>query len=79
MLAKYFENDQVFPKNYFEGKRVIELGAGCGLVGLTLGTQKAHVWLTDLAPIVKLLQRNIVSNHMEENVHTCELAWYLYY
>jgi predicted RNA methylase len=37
VLIKYFENVEEFPLNYFRGKRIIELGAGTGAVGIAIG------------------------------------------
>jgi predicted RNA methylase len=34
---KYFENIDDFPRGFFKGKRVLELGAGTGVVGIALG------------------------------------------
>lgn len=40
-----------------QGKHVIELGCGCGLVGLCLAAHGAHVLLTDLPqPLVRVPQ-----------------------
>lgn len=36
MLCKYFENVDEFPRGFFKNKKIIELGAGTGCVGLIL-------------------------------------------
>ena len=44
-------------QHYMQGKHVIELGCGCGLVGLCLAAHGAHVLLTDLPePLVRVPQ-----------------------
>ena len=36
VLCKYLENVDEFPPGYFKNKKIIELGAGTGCVGLIL-------------------------------------------
>jgi len=63
----------------FHHKRVIELGSGCGLVGIGIKTlaQSAHVVLTDRAPLLPLLRHNVRLNDLAEDPHFLvrELDW----
>ncbi|KAK3259895.1 hypothetical protein CYMTET_31124, partial [Cymbomonas tetramitiformis] len=45
-----------------EGKRIVELGAGCGLVALTTAAHGANVVATERAECLPFLQRNIELN-----------------
>lgn len=49
ILVRYMErNPQLYSRRKLEGKRVLELGAGCGLAGMYFALQGAHVTFTDL-------------------------------
>ncbi|CAN0240337.1 unnamed protein product [Ectocarpus sp. 8 AP-2014] len=49
ILVRYMErNPQLYSRRRLEGKRVLELGAGCGLAGMYFALQGAHVTFTDL-------------------------------
>jgi hypothetical protein len=83
LLARYLE---VCSSNV-RGCRVLELGAGCGVVGITataLGAQS--VLMTDLPYVLPLLQSNINrnrdlitadSNDNEISMQCCECDWFL--
>eukprot|EP00897_Mesotaenium_endlicherianum_P005020 jgi/Mesen1/4546/ME000232S03809 len=71
-MAKYFER---WP-HLVQGKRCIELGAGCGLVGIVCGCLGARdVLLTDMPENLSLLQQNIVQNSQEEVSSVKTLMW----
>jgi hypothetical protein len=48
VLARFFDDRSRFPHGSFEGKRIIEMGAGCGLTSLLLLFLGANVTMTDI-------------------------------
>ena len=62
-LAKMFDNKETFPCHYLQTRRVLELGAGCGLVGIYICLLGAKMtFLTDQKCCVKTLETNVKSN-----------------
>ncbi len=50
-----------------KGRHVVELGSGCGLVGLLLATLGAHVALTDLPKtMVRFAGGLPILSHLEQ-------------
>ncbi|XP_029983437.1 protein N-lysine methyltransferase METTL21D [Sphaeramia orbicularis] len=66
VLAKYLETKQFCDPstgvNVWAGRRVVELGAGTGAVGLMAATLGAQVYVTDLEELQTLLKANILEN-----------------
>ena len=58
----------------FAGQRLIEIGAGCGLPGLTAAAVGAKVVLCDLKEALKTLEGNALANDLS-NVEVRELRW----
>jgi len=46
---------------YLEGKKIVELGSGTGLVGLVAGALGGSVWITDQAFVFVCLMTSVVS------------------
>ena len=76
LLARYLDA-QLVPGIELSRCKVLELGAGCGAVGLVaacLGAQA--VWLTDLKVALPTLKANCRLNSVLAcNVSVCELDW----
>jgi len=74
-LAKYLEKLERENKGKIQGKRIIELGSGCGLVGIIAGRLGANVVLTEVGLLVDQLSQNVKANNLESSVQARELFW----
>jgi tRNA1(Val) A37 N6-methylase TrmN6 len=52
------------PLHRYQGARVIELGAGPGLIGLMLAKLGAKVVITDIGKVLGLIQKNVELNEL---------------
>ncbi|KAI9754718.1 MAG: hypothetical protein M4579_004565 [Chaenotheca gracillima] len=75
-LAEYILRYQ---REELRGKKTVELGAGGGLVGLSLALAApvfaAPLHLTDLPPLLNLMQHNISLNSLESLCQASVLSW----
>ncbi|KAJ6714885.1 HEPATOCELLULAR CARCINOMA-ASSOCIATED ANTIGEN [Salix viminalis] len=72
LLSRWLVASQLDLRN----KSVIELGAGAGLPGLTAALLGAsRVLLTDIAPLLPGLVKNVEANELEDRVEVRELVW----
>lgn len=78
-LAKMFDNQITFPPEDFKNYRVLELGAGCGLVGIylcLLGAKRTVI--TDQQCCIPTLNKNIelnVTKDMISSIKAQEYSW----
>ncbi|KAK1324495.1 Phytochrome-associated serine/threonine-protein phosphatase 1 [Acorus calamus] len=79
VLGKFLEHSVDPGTLVLHGKKVIELGSGCGLVGCISALLGADVILTDLPDRLKLLKQNVECNVIEGNMRGSaavrELTW----
>ncbi|KAF8376933.1 hypothetical protein HHK36_030304 [Tetracentron sinense] len=62
VLAKFLEHAVDSGMLLLQGKKAVELGSGCGLVGCIAALLGAQVILTDLHDRLRLLKKNIETN-----------------
>ncbi|XP_031565859.1 protein N-lysine methyltransferase METTL21A-like [Actinia tenebrosa] len=78
-LAKMFDNQMIFPQEDFKNYRVLELGAGCGLVGIylcLLGAKRTVI--TDQQCCIPTLNKNIelnIAKDMASRIKAEEYSW----
>ncbi|CAH1782772.1 unnamed protein product [Owenia fusiformis] len=86
LLAKYLENKCLGDRtnSFLKKKNCIELGAGCGLVGIVTWLLGANVTLTDMDTVVSFTENCVAKNigHLTEehaelnaNINVMELTW----
>lgn len=88
VLATYLSTRLAADPALFQGKRVLELGSGTGVVGLCLAMRLpptdssaeeedkgTTVTLTDLAKVLPVLARNVALNGSPPAVRVRELSW----
>jgi len=75
LLAKYLLRQH---RDALAGKVILELGAGCGLVGLAVAlacTPQGALHVTDQAAMVPLLRQNIGLNRLDARVQPSVYDW----
>ncbi|OAY85943.1 protein-lysine methyltransferase METTL21D isoform X2 [Ananas comosus] len=78
VLGKFLEHAVDSGRLLLRGRRAVELGAGCGLVGCIAALLGADVVLTDLPDRLKLLKKNVelnVEGHSRGSATVSELTW----
>lgn len=61
-VARYLDNPAVFPPGSLEGKTVLDLGSGCGLVAAVAAKHGARVLATDKDIVIQVLTDNLRAN-----------------
>nr|GMC86603.1 protein N-lysine methyltransferase METTL21A [Ipomoea batatas] len=78
VLGKFLEHAVESGTVLLQGKKVVELGSGCGLVGCISALLGAQVILTDLPDRLRLLKKNVEANlygDVKGSATVTELTW----
>lgn len=78
ILGKFLEHSVESGMIFLQGKNVVELGSGCGLVGCIAALLGARVILTDLPDRLRLLKKNVETNlygDVRGSATVNELTW----
>ncbi|ODV95979.1 hypothetical protein PACTADRAFT_30784, partial [Pachysolen tannophilus NRRL Y-2460] len=75
--------DKVQRENNLEINKIVEIGSGTGVVGLSLGLllksslalSSRKIYLTDLPLVLPILSKNIRLNNLESSISAQELDW----
>jgi len=76
-LSRFLEHHYKDDLEMFSGKRVLELGAGTGLVSIVAASMGAHVTSTDQPACLGLLEQNAMNAvvSLDGSIHVEELTW----
>ncbi|KAJ6539044.1 putative methyltransferase-domain-containing protein [Mycena capillaripes] len=61
--------------NFLQGQKILELGSGTGLVGLVAAMLGGTVYLTDQAPLLDIMRKNVEINKLSSLCTVSELNW----
>ncbi|KAK0586956.1 hypothetical protein LWI29_015207 [Acer saccharum] len=79
VLGKFLEHAVDSGMLLLQGKKILELGSGCGLVGCIAALLGGQIILTDLPDRLKLLKKNVETNLRHGNLKGSavvkELTW----
>ncbi|XP_028126676.1 protein N-lysine methyltransferase METTL21A-like isoform X3 [Camellia sinensis] len=78
VLGKFLEHAIESGTMLLQGKKVVELGSGCGLVGCIAALLGAEVILTDLPNRLRLLRKNVGTNlcgNVRSSTAVSQLIW----
>lgn len=78
VLGKFLEHAVDSGAISLQGKKVVELGSGCGLAGSIAALLGAHAILTDLPDRLRLLKKNVETNlygNVRGSAMVTELTW----
>ena len=74
--SAYILANYIYKHCEFRGKKVIELGAGCALTSIIVGSMGAEVVSTDIQPTIQLTSRNLDRNQaLIQSYTVVELDW----
>ena len=77
-LARMFDDLRWFPAGSLSGRRVMEVGAGCGLTSILLALLGANVTLTDMdtAKALPNVAANLRDEETKARLTVAEMDWY---
>ncbi|KIY72971.1 hypothetical protein CYLTODRAFT_343115 [Cylindrobasidium torrendii FP15055 ss-10] len=62
-------------RDSLRGKSVLELGSGTGLVGIVAAKLDGKVCITDQAPLLDIMRRNVDLNELSHSCQVAEFNW----
>jgi predicted nicotinamide N-methyase len=74
VLASHLSNSAVYPAGSWHGKKVCEIGAGCGVTGIVVAQLGADVILTELEDELVLLSKNVADNPINTSPFASEIG-----